>query len=706
MKTVFRLGVALSVMAFAATQAHAQDTTETDEGNGVITVIGTPSENYFSRSAEVGDRLGKDILNIPRSVESIPEQLLTDQHVRELSEIYRYSPNVAISDGYGGTREDYLIRGFRRRDDVYRDGVRLKTNNTVDPSTVASVEILKGPTSDIGQMTPGGLVNYVTRRPKLDPAYRAEVNFDSRGERQGFFDATGPLGGGFAYRVAGSYENGHTFRQYSDQERLFAYGAVSWFGDNGTEIRTSFEYGDDSRALDRGIVTVPDPTGKYARVVADVPRKLSYHSPFTQRDADYIFASADLSMPISEQLLFEAKVVYYDENSSDVHVEVGGILSDSTLVRYVQGNDDRDLKTQFYRAQIRTSEGGIGPFSAVIGAEYRHQTEFWINYRGPLQVLGTVTDPMSDLLVNDGRDYVLRNKFDVSQTDYGFYALTDITLHETFVVTLGGRYETYKGAFDNGSLLSGAISAMDFPSGDKFTKSGAIAWHPTPETTVYANYSDTFQPASYYANNPTIFPAQNGRMYEAGVKQALFNNGLMITGAYFDVKQDNVVENVDGEARLTGGQTSRGFELGVVGSPMKGLNLRGGVAYVDAQTVSAIPADDGLRPRNVPSWTASLWTSYEFKDPDHPLVGLGFGLGATYGSDRWGDTRQAFMIGDYTIVDSSLWYYIPLGSGPQLRLNAGVKNVFDERYYTSAGGTYRIGVGTPRTVFVGLGIDL
>lgn len=681
--------------------AFAQEPTASADADDEIVVTGTPPERYYSRTAGVADRLGKDILDIPRSVESIPEQLLSDQHIRELSEIYRYSPNVVNSDGYGGTREDYIIRGFRRRDDVYRDGVRLKTNNTVDPSTISSVEILKGPSSDIGQMTPGGLVNYITRKPQLDDAYRAEVNVDSKGERQAFFDATGGLGGGFAYRFATSYENGETFRDFSDQERVFAYGALSWTGDDGASAGVTLEYGNDDRTLDRGIVTVPV-TGTSLRRVADVPASQRFDAPFAKRKADYTYVSADAALPLGSGILAEAKYARYAENASDVHTEVAGISAANVLTRYVQGNDGRDLHVDFVRLQLRTGEP-LGPIKAVVGAEYRRQSEFWINYRGPNQVLGTVTDPLSELLVNNGRNYTIRNKFDVSQTDYGAYAVVDITPIEQVTFTFGARYQYYKGAFDNGSLLTGDVSKMDFPTEGKFTKSAAIAWKPAPLTTIYANYSDTFQPQSYYDNSPLIFPSQNGRMWEAGIKQALFNNGLLITAAVFDIAQDNVVEAVNGIPMLSGGQTSKGAELGVVGSPLPGLNIRGGIGYSDAKSVSDNPAQDGNLPTNVPRFTASAWISYEVQKPG-PLKGLGVGLGVSHASKRYGDVLNTYSLGDYTTIDSSLWYYIPAGSG-QIRLTAGVKNIANEKYYPASGGTFRIAVGAPRTVFAGVGIE-
>ncbi len=129
-----------------------------------LMVMGTPQFRYDSREVKTGTRIAKDVTEMARSVDIIPEQLLLDSQAREMEDVYMLSPNVVNSDGYGGTREDYLIRGFRRPADIYRNGVRLKTNRRIDPATVDNIQIIKGPVADIGQMMPGGLVNIITKK--------------------------------------------------------------------------------------------------------------------------------------------------------------------------------------------------------------------------------------------------------------------------------------------------------------------------------------------------------------------------------------------------------------------------------------------------------------------------------------------------------------------------------------------------------------
>ncbi|MDG5496239.1 TonB-dependent receptor [Niveispirillum sp. BGYR6] len=673
-----------------------------------IVVIGTPESRYVSRTPQAGSRIEKDILDTPRSVDAIPEQVLRDQHIRELSEIYRYSANVVNNDGYGGTREDYIIRGFRRRDDVYRDGVRLKTNSIVDPSTVASVEILKGPTSDIGQMTPGGLVNIITKKPQLQEYRRIELNTGNQGERQAYADITGGFAGDrFAYRLTGSYENGHTFRNDSKTKRSFANGSLSWFGDSGATANLTYEHGDDDRPMDRGSITLP--VSGSLREVPSLPRSQRLDAPFARRDSSYDLASADLAIPVAPDWQMEAKLLSNTEKTDEVHTEVRSIASNGTLVRRVEGNDDRDLETRFGRLQMR-GQGELGlPYKLVAGVEYRRQTESWINYVGANQSFGTAFNPQSEKLVNDGASPVQRTQRtqrSVKQEDWGPYVQADIQLAEPLTLTLGARREAYKGNFANQVIVgSGGRTAFSYPTSYKFTKSGALAYKPEESWTLYANYSDTFQPQNFYENSTQVFPAQEGRMYEAGAKKALFGNRLLLTAAYFDIKQSNLVEVSNGVPFLSGGQTSRGVEMAVIGSPMRGLNVRAGVGHADAEVVSRDTATDGKLPTNVPRWNANAYVSYEIKDEDSPLRGLGLGLGAIYVSKRYGDIQHSFSIGDYLVADATAWYYLPLGTGRQVRLTGGVKNLWDERYYTASGGTYRIAVGAPRTVFVGLAAE-
>ncbi|MEO9507924.1 MAG: TonB-dependent receptor plug domain-containing protein, partial [Nonlabens ulvanivorans] len=120
----FRLGYLAVLIAFSS---NAQETTEIQENSASdiekITVTGTNQKRYIVESTESLTGFPVDFLDLPRVVNIIPEQVILDQKITDLSEALRNSPGIALGDGFGGTNDDFLIRGFRRNT-VYRNGFR------------------------------------------------------------------------------------------------------------------------------------------------------------------------------------------------------------------------------------------------------------------------------------------------------------------------------------------------------------------------------------------------------------------------------------------------------------------------------------------------------------------------------------------------------------------------------------------------------
>lgn len=672
-----------------------------------LMVMGTPQFRYDSREVKTGTRIAKDVTEMARSVDIIPEQLLLDSQAREMEDVYKLSPNVVNSDGYGGTREDYLIRGFRRPADIYRNGVRLKTNRRIDPATVDNIQIIKGPVADIGQMMPGGLVNIITKKPQLISENHLSTSFDEHGQRRAVFDSTGAIADSdnLAYRVTGSWEDSDTFRDNSDIDRRFLSSSVSWFGDQGEYINVNYEYSKEKRSFDRGLITVPLANGK--RKIADVSRDTSYDAGFSFNDVESNLLEIDTVFPISQTgWNIESKLFYNTEKADDTHVEVKGSTTDGTIQRQVQGNVDRELNTFFARLQARGEFDLLMPMTLVSGIEYHQQDEDWINFSGNKQTGGTVTNPDSYRLINDSATQN-RNYRDVKMKSYGPFAQLDMKPSDDLIITLGLREEFYSADYEKRILSTGAVTTSDTPRDSKFTKSAGIVWNIIPEVALYTSYADTFMAQNIYngQQQESVLPPQQGRQYEAGVKWSTFDDRLLLTMAYFDIKQDNVYESVDGEPELTGGINTNGVEFSLAGSPLRGWNIRASLGLLDAEIVSDNTNTDGNRPTNVPEHTANLWTSYEFQGADNPLSGFGIGGGITHVGNRYGDSEHSFELGDYTLVDAGIWYYFPAIGSSTLRVDLGVKNITDEEYYTASGGDYRISVGAPRTVFGGLRLD-
>jgi len=676
-----------------------------------VTITGTPQSRYDSRNADSLLRIPMDTAEVPRAIDVLPSQLIQDQQARELDEVFRLSPNVVSGDGYGGTVEDFTIRGFRRADAQYRNGVRIEGfNGRVNPSAVESIQIIKGPVADIGQMPPGGLINIETKKPLFSPRRAISASFDEHGQRKYDLDLAGPLGAGrnWAYRLVGSVEDSENFRDVPTERRFFS-PSIAWRGDNGATVTFNYEYSRDKRQMDRGLITVPTGSGT-DRTIVDVSRKLRYDNPDINRyDVEYNLVELDASMPVGADWRWENKLLYFRQLSSDLRSEVRAADAAGALSHVVSGNDDRHTTTKFVRTQMAGDvQWGI-PISLVGGFEFYANHTDWTNFNGAIQRVGTVYDPQVHQIV-DNTGYTVLNPAsgrqfnDGDRDSYSAFGSASLALTDTVFLDLGLRYQRTRTSVANDNLVTGASKHFGTGTQSKFTTGAGVLWKATSSVAFYGNYAKTYNPQYIYTGQDQLasLPPENGRQYEIGTRWTSPDDRYYVNLALFDIRQHDVAEFVNGVPELVDGVKSRGAELSVVANPAQGFNLRAALGYVDAEASSSNPLQDGNRPTNIPATTASLWASYEFQGAAHPLRGLGVGAGVTYVGKRYGDLAHSFSLGDYTVVDLGAWYYLKTGGGSRVRFDVGVKNLTDERYYTASGGAYRVNVGAPRTFFAGV----
>lgn len=105
-----------------------------------------------------------------QSITVITRDLMDSQQSQNLSDVLWNSAGVSANTYGRRGWDDFIIRGQRASESVFADGLLVDTNNRVAQEVFGAerVEILKGPASVLfGQVQPGGLVNIVTKRPRL-----------------------------------------------------------------------------------------------------------------------------------------------------------------------------------------------------------------------------------------------------------------------------------------------------------------------------------------------------------------------------------------------------------------------------------------------------------------------------------------------------------------------------------------------------------
>jgi catecholate siderophore receptor len=168
-----RLIVSAIGVALSASSAYAADPAT----NSAITLDAT-SVNGKAEQASTDYKVEKassqkytaPLVDTPRSVTVIPQQVIKDTNALSLQDALRTVPGITFGAGEGGNPQGDrpFIRGFDAQGDTYLDGVRDTGAQTREIFAIESVEVAKGPNSAIGgRGAAGGTINLVSKRAHL-----------------------------------------------------------------------------------------------------------------------------------------------------------------------------------------------------------------------------------------------------------------------------------------------------------------------------------------------------------------------------------------------------------------------------------------------------------------------------------------------------------------------------------------------------------
>ena len=110
----------------------------------------------------------------PQAVTVVTGETMKQQAITTLGDALRNVPGITIAIGEGGTLagDQFKIRGFDAKDDVYLDGLRDFAAYTRDSFDYEEVQVLKGPSGLMfGRGTGGGAINTVSKTPILGERY-------------------------------------------------------------------------------------------------------------------------------------------------------------------------------------------------------------------------------------------------------------------------------------------------------------------------------------------------------------------------------------------------------------------------------------------------------------------------------------------------------------------------------------------------------
>lgn len=217
--------------------------------------------------------LGSTIQDTPQAIGVVTGAQLKAQGVNSLEGALRNVPGITIAIGEGGTLngDQFKIRGFDAKDDVYIDGLRDFGAYTRDSFNYEEVQVLKGPSGAMfGRGTTGGAINTISKRARLEDFTGLDAYLGGGDYRRALADINHRFGATTAARLTLMA----TDTEVVDRDDIYnrRWGAALTVATGiGTDTTASFSYLHQNSVgrPDYGIVIVQKPGDIVARPASD-----------------------------------------------------------------------------------------------------------------------------------------------------------------------------------------------------------------------------------------------------------------------------------------------------------------------------------------------------------------------------------------------------------------------------------------------------
>jgi TonB-dependent siderophore receptor len=647
---------------------------------------------YVPSSNTIVTKLPLDRRSTPNNVGFVTEPLAREQFDRVLGEALTNVSNVNIQT-QSGVADFFYIRGFDSLSSglVLFDGAPEPEATFYQMYNVELVEVLKGPGGFLYGSNPlAGAVNIVRKQPLPARLLSFGAVGGSYDNYEGYLDWNyGDPDRSVDFRLNGLFRDQGSYRDGKEGRTVAINPAVTFrFGEKG-RLNLNFEYLDLEYVPDSGI-----PVAQTS--VLPVDRRTNYQSPFDDSAQEIFRFQADYEWRVSESFSFRDKFYQRTLDWTTTGTILSGVFptgpTSLAVIRALADLDDRQVFTGNQLEAVLDFSTGSIRHSVLTGFEISRFGDDYTLGAGllsPVDALqpvdpGTPAFPLPDQSRSGDSRSVVAAPYVVDQMQFG----------QKVNVLLGGRFDT----IDFREDLSG------FERDDsELSPMAGVLFAPTPELSLYANYSRAFAPPS--ARVLGELAPERGTQYEGGVKKRFSAWKTETVFALYQLERDNIpIPDDNGFTQQAGDQRSRGFEIDVAAQPAASLRTFFSYAYNDAELTSFaervqislqppafITLDrSGNKPAFAPAHVMNLWLSKDIT----PRFGIGGG--ARYVSSQYIAEDNVFALEDVLTFDAMAFYEI---GDFKLRLN--LKNLTDRQYYVRGFGSSSVIPAAPFTAYFG-----
>ncbi|HSW08779.1 TonB-dependent siderophore receptor [Aquabacterium sp.] len=614
-------------------------------------------------------------LETPLSTTVVTSDELAQRQVSKLGDVFALDAAVTDNSGAYSSWASYVsVRGLELD---WQNAYRIDGNPflsyaiTLPYEHFEQIELLKGSSGFLhGFGSPGGLINYVTKKPSDEPLRTVEIGHKSNSIWTAGIDLGGRLGTGktFGYRLSAVHEDGKTFN-------------------DGTVDRQSVSLALDTR-LTPELTWHLESLYQQRRTEGQTPaisaqQLADSHLPGTVRgdnqgllsqgqflDTEFGIVSTGLSYRLGPNWVASTR---YSHSSSRRSRNESILYLQNAAGDYDEFRSDTREGHGFDHWQAlvegRMSGGGI-EHQLTAGASWQQQSNDY-SVNGVWTSLGS-----GSLFRPNGSSYLTQGGLNLYRagdiTQKAAFASDTLKLSERWSVLAGLRHTRYAQTdFDTGGSPQGRYA-------DRVTTpTVALMFKPAPGTLLYGSTMESLEPGrtvgSTYANANRLLDPLVSRQYEVGAKSE--QRDWQATAALFRIERPSEYANAANVLVQEGESVYQGLELAAAGRLGSQWQLAGSLMRLDARYARGL-ANIGHRVAGAPEWMATARVVYQVPQ----LAGLDLTADAKFTGDVMLNAANTVVVGRHTVVNLGAVYRLRIG-GYAATLRAAVNNAGQARFW-------------------------
>ncbi|WP_339935544.1 TonB-dependent siderophore receptor [Vreelandella glaciei] len=638
-----------------------------------VAVVGSriSSDGYLAFSTSAGSKTDTPLIELAQSISVVTEEQLRDRQPSSVEQAVAYTAGVRVEAAGMDPRFDLIsVRGYPT---VYYgdflDGLRqpnsgwLSYYSTV-PYNLERIEVVKGPDSmRYGQLSPGGLVNRVSKRPSADAPQEVQLQVGSHNHLQGQFDVGGEMGSDVQYRLVGVMRDAQTDIEQVDNDVTLLAPTLHWQMSERTDITFITQY------QERQTSASPRPY----QDGDNLTHFWSGDEDFDKLDQEQWALGYEFNHRWSDQLQLQQNVRYGQVDTTNQYLSAG-TLSGTTLSRSSVGLYEEMESLSTDTRLMATFDQGKVEHQVMLGADYAY-LENDVIYAGGSAPSIDIDNPDYSQPVAQPNNVWTNDSGETHRR--GLYLQDQVKL-DNWRLTAGIRRDWARDETRNN--LTGTVSES---RDEKNTWRLGALYAFDSGLSPYFSYAQSFLPESGTDVSGNDFDPTEGEQFELGLKYQPAGSETMLTASIYQIDETNR-KTTDIENPLfqvqTGEVRTRGLELEAVGNVTDDLRMTASYNYNRSEITADNDGNEGSDLANTPRHLASLWVDYRVP----ALERLHLAGGVRYIGSEYIDNANSNKNSAYSLIDMAAHYDFA-GSLQGVRASLNATNVTDEEHISCEG---------------------